>query len=93
MIPLIFPKWLNTNVIVWGAFLPAGVGELLHCEQSDNALEYRRILQNGVMYQQDNAPAQTTKTIKKWLKNKSIRLMFWPGQSLSEPYSEYLVSH
>jgi len=28
--------------------------------------------------QHDNAPAQTAKTTKKWLENKSIRVMFWP---------------
>ena len=45
--------------MVWGAFSAAGTGELLHCEKSINALEYKKIL----------------------LENKSIRLMFLPGQS------------
>jgi len=35
---------------------------------------------------------QIAKTTKKWLENKSVRLMFWP-QIKSKPYSEYLVSH
>ena len=59
--------------MVWGAFSAAGTGELLHCEKSIKALEYRRILQKGllptietlfskversdVIFQQDNAPA------------------------------------
>ena len=63
-----------------------------HCEKSINALEYRRILQKGllptieklfskeeqsdVIFQKDNAPAHTAKTTKMWLENKSIRLMF-----------------
>jgi hypothetical protein len=34
---------------MWGAFLAAGIAELLHCEKSCNALEYRRILQNGLL--------------------------------------------
>jgi len=54
--------------------------ELLHCEKSINALEYRRVLQNGllptfekllckeersdVMFHQDNAPPQIAKTTK-----------------------------
>ena len=80
--------------MVWGAFSTAGTGELVTCEKSMNDLEYRRILQKGllptieilfskaeqsdVIFQQDNAHAKTTKT---WLGNKSIRLMFWPSQS------------
>ena len=84
------------GVMVWGAFSAAGTGELLHCEKSIHSLEYRRILHKGLIptieklsskeeqsnvFQQDNAPAQTAKTTKTWLENKSIRLMFWPGQS------------
>jgi len=37
------------GVIVWGAILAAGIAELLHCEKTFNALEYRRILQNGLL--------------------------------------------
>jgi len=32
-----------------GSFLAAGVGERLPCERSFNALEHRRILQNGLI--------------------------------------------
>ena len=35
--------------MVWGTFSPAGTGELLHCEKSINALEYRIILQKGLL--------------------------------------------
>ena len=37
----------GSGAIVWGAFLAAG--ELLHCEKSFTALEYRTILQNGLL--------------------------------------------
>ena len=37
------------GVMVWGAFSAAGTGELLHCEKSINALEYRRILQKDLL--------------------------------------------
>ena len=59
--------------IVCGAFSAACTGQLLHCEKQKNALEYRRILKKGfqklfskveqsdVIFQQDNAPAKTTK--------------------------------
>jgi len=37
------------GVMVWGAFLAAGIGDLLHCEKSFNALENRKVLQNGLL--------------------------------------------
>jgi len=44
-------------------------------------------------FQQDNAPAQIAKKTKKWLENKSIWLIFWPGQSsdLSPIVNIYLM--
>jgi len=39
---------------VWEAFLAAGIDELLHCEKSFNALEFRRILQNGLLSTNEN---------------------------------------
>ena len=42
---------------------------------------------NDQIFQQVNAPAHSAKTTKTWLENKSIRLMFRPGQS------PYLASH
>ena len=75
---------------MWGAFSATGTGELLHCGKPINALEYRIILQKGVLptidkifskaeqsdviFQQDNAPTHTAKTTKTWRDNKSIRL-------------------
>ena len=78
--------------MVWGAFLAAGTGELLHCEKSINALEYRRILQKGLLptiekfLKRNNQMLFFNKkmllpTLQKTTKeNKSIRLMFWSGQ-------------
>ena len=73
--------------MVWGAFSAAGTGEMLWI----NALEYRRILQKGllfskeeqldVIFHQDNAPAHTARTSKMWFEKKSIRLMFWPSRT------------
>ena len=81
------------SVMAWGAFSAAGTGELLHCEKSINALEYRRILQKGLLptiekffLKQNNQMLFFNKTIlllttKTWLENKYLRLMFWSGQS------------
>ena len=38
--------------MVWGAFSAVGTGELLHCEKSINALEYRIILQKVPQFPQ-----------------------------------------
>ena len=76
-------------------FSAAGTGELLHCEKSINALEYRRILQKSLLPTIDKlfSKAEQSDVIfqqdKTWLENKSIRLK---SQRL-EPYREYLVSH
>ena len=72
--------------MVWGAFSAAGTGELLHCKTFINALEYRIILQKGllptieklfskeklsnVIFQQDNSPAHTANNTKTWLENQ-----------------------
>ena len=37
------------EVMVWGAFSAAGTGDLVHCEKSINALEYRIMLQKGLL--------------------------------------------
>ena len=94
---------------MWGAFSAAGTGELLHCEKSINALEYRIILQIGWLptieklfskaeqsdgiFKQDNAPAHTAKTTKMWLENKSKAHVLTQSESRLEHYIEYLVSH
>ena len=95
------------GVIVWGAFSAAGTGELLHCEKSINALEYRNGLlptieklfvkaeQSDVIFQQDNAPAYTAKATKTWLENHPVHqahVLAW-SESRFEPDREYLVSH
>ena len=40
---------LSMEEEAWEAFSAAGTGELLHCEKSMNALEYKRILQKGLL--------------------------------------------
>jgi len=43
------PQHGGRGVILWGAFSAAGIVELLHCEKYFNALEYRRLLHNGLL--------------------------------------------
>ena len=78
----------NAGIMVWGIFTATGFGELIRCETSINAKEYIRILETGllpsieklgisqnIIFQQENAPAHTTKVTKKWLADNSIDVM------------------
>ena len=79
----------NGGIMVWKTFTAAGVGKLIRCKTSINAKEYIQILETGllpsieklgisqnIIFQQDNAPAHTTKVTKKWLADNSIDVMF-----------------
>lgn len=86
-------KYGGGGVMVWGCFSYAGVGPIHRIEGIMNALMYKDIL-NDVMlpyaeeemplrwvFQQDNDPKHTAKTVKSWFLEKQLNVMVWPPQS------------
>jgi len=80
---------------VWRAFLAAGMGEQIDFENSFIALEYRRLLQNGLLpthLKRNDLMLffnfRIAKATKKWLKN-----MFWLGQSADLSHIVNIWSH
>ena len=75
------------GVMVWGAFSDAGTGELLHCEKSINALEYRRKLKKGLLPTIEKLFYEEMLSFNKIMllptTKKSITLMFWPSPNLN----------
>jgi transposase len=79
--------------MVWGCFSAVGRGSLYFINTKDtvNADRYIDILSSKLktsmtiacttVFQQDNAPAHTAKTVKKWFKDNGVEVLDWPGNS------------
>lgn len=85
-----------TTVMIWGCFSFVGAGRIDFCVGRMNAAKYidtleRKLLPSagtmfgrdsgGWIFQQDNAPCHTAKSVKTWFQQKSIDVMDWPAQS------------
>lgn len=81
------------SVMVWGCFSFNGVGPLAIISERLNSEGYRAILDkclvpNGEamggpewIFQQDNAPIHSSKTIMEWFRDKNIKILDWPSKS------------
>uniref|UniRef100_A0AC34QLD3 Transposase n=1 Tax=Panagrolaimus sp. JU765 TaxID=591449 RepID=A0AC34QLD3_9BILA len=81
------------SIMVWGCFTRSGVGPLHKVEGIMDQFQYRDILEKqmlpfarakkirGWLFQQDNDPKHTSKTVKDYFKSKKIRVLSWPSQS------------
>jgi hypothetical protein len=70
----------------------AGTGRLVRNEEKMNSVQYRKILDENLLqgtqdlrlglrfiFQQDNNPKHTAKTMQEWLWGKSLNVLEWPG--------------
>lgn len=83
----------NPSIMVWGGISCEGKMELVEIEGRINAKTYIDVLEKGLekadrmygkgnwSFQQDNAPAHTSKRVKKWMISKGITLINHPPNS------------
>lgn len=81
------------SLMVWGCFGAAGVGELRQIHGIMDSFAYMRIVRDaglssaialagpGYIYQQDNDPKHTSKTLQKFFSSAGVHVMRWPSQS------------
>ena len=83
------------SVMIWGCFSMAGTGRIRLCEGRMNQKTYKEVLEedllpsakklypdnNDWIFQQDNAPCHTAKSVTTWMEKMNIRTMSWPAQS------------
>lgn len=80
------------NIMCWGCFSLSGLGPLHRIDGKMDQVVYREILENvmlpharamnrGWIFQHDNDPKHTAKSVKNWLVQKKIKVMEWPAQS------------
>ena len=83
----------SNSVMIWGCFSWHGMGPMVKLEGRMNASRYGQLIKNTVspfmkktmgrksIFQQDNAPIHTAKSILKIFKNLKMKVLDWPAQS------------
>ncbi len=82
------------SVMIWGTMSSAGVGPLCFFKTNITAPVYQDILEHFMLpsadqlfkdadfiFQQDLAPAHTTKSTKSWLNDHGVGVLDWPANS------------
>ena len=84
-----------TTILVWGCFSAKGSGYFKIIEKTLNSEKYIEILEKklkssamrleipetNLIYQQDNAPCHTSRSVRKWFEENEIHVMDWPSNS------------
>lgn len=83
----------SPKIMVWGSFSGKGrgclyfipVGKTVNSDMyleilNDKLVRSMEILQCGI-FQQDSAPAHTSRKVQKWMKDNQIKVLEWPGNS------------
>ena len=87
-------KFGSASIMIWGCFSAKGMGKILVIDGKMNAQKYKQSLQENLMssveslellsdyiFQQDNEPKHTTKSMKKWLSENNVNILQSPSQS------------
>ena len=83
----------SPSVMVWGCMSGKGSGSLwvmpknttitskVYLDVLKETLDPSMTILGSDTFQQDGAPVHTAKIVKKWLSEKNIKLLDWPGSS------------
>lgn len=82
------------SCMVWGSMCAQGLGELVVIEGTVNSWKYQDILAggllpllepdamyHGLLFQQDLAPAHSSRSTAEWFSEHCIEVLSWPGNS------------
>lgn len=88
-------KFGGGNIMVWGCITAEGTGYITQIEGNMDQHLYKHILEteledtiefydfnkDEIIFQHDNDPKHTSKTVKKWLNDNDFIVLSWPAQS------------
>lgn len=81
------------SILMWAGFSAYGTGPIVRMIGKVNATDYKELLENvvepyffdhlpiGAIFQQDNAPIHTAKSVKSWMQDHMPCVLDWPPQS------------
>jgi hypothetical protein len=84
----------DKKINVWGCFSAAGVGRLYRVRNNLDSTQFKTIIRQQMLpsaatlfpttewlFQQDNDPKHTARTVVSYMQKKKIKVLPWPSQS------------
>jgi transposase len=83
------------SIMIWGCIMAQGTGYLCQIEGTmnkdvyqsiltthlENSLSWYKINKKKIIFQQDNDPKHTAKSVQQWLEDQPFSVLSWPAQS------------